>query len=102
MMCDSAGEDSGESSSIQDSALLRRNLTESRVLRAGARSPPAQRRRAVLEHRLDDVGVVIDAELIWYRQQQRVGFGDGFVKLKLFDQNVRLRGVAAAEHCAPV
>src|SRR5580704_8562418 len=65
-------------------------------------SPPPQRRGDVLEHRLDDMGVVIDAELIWYRQQKRVGFGDGFVKLELFDKNVRLRGVAAAEHGAPV
>src|ERR1700722_13282347 len=102
MMCDSADEDSGGSSSIQDSALVRRNLTEKRVPRTVAGSPPAQRRGDVLEDRLDDVDVVIDAELIWYRQQQRVGLGNGFVLLELFDQNVRLGGVAAAENGAPV
>ena len=40
----------------------------------------------MLEDRLDDVGVVIDAELVGHRQQQRVGFGDGFVLLELFDK----------------
>jgi hypothetical protein len=32
-------------------------------------SPPAQRRGDVLEDRLDDVGVVVDAELVGHRQQ---------------------------------
>src|SRR4029077_3569944 len=100
MMRDSASEDSGESCSIQDSALLRRNLTENRVQRAG--SSPAQRRGDVLEDGLDDVGVVIDAELVGHGEQERVGFGDGFVLRELFDQDVRLGGVAAAEHGAPV
>ena len=43
--------------------------------------PPPQARRDVLQDRLDDVGVVVDAELIGHGQQQRVGLGDGFVLL---------------------
>ena len=43
--------------------------------------PPPQARRDVLQDRLDDVGVVVDAELIRHGQQQRVGLGDGLVLL---------------------
>ena len=56
----------------------------------------------MFEDRLDDMGVVIDAELVGHREQQRVGFGDGLVFLELLDQDVRLGGVAAAENGAPV
>ena len=52
----------------------------------------------MLEDRLDDVGVVVDAELIGDGQQQRVSLGDGFVLGELFDQRVRLGGVAAAKN----
>src|ERR1035437_2239893 len=51
----------------------------------------------MLEDRLDDMGIVVDAELIGHGQQQRIGFRDGFVLLELFDKNIRLRRVAAAE-----
>ena len=51
----------------------------------------------MLEDRLDDVGIVVDAELIGHGQQQRVGLGDAFVLLELLDEHVRLGGVAAAE-----
>ena len=54
-------------------------------------------RRDVFQDRLDDVGVVIDAELIGHSEQQRVGFSDGFVLLELRNEGVRLGGVAAAE-----
>ena len=56
----------------------------------------------MLQDRLDDVGVVVDAELIGHGQQQRVGLGDGLVLLQLLDQHVRLGGVAAAEDGACV
>jgi len=51
----------------------------------------------MLEDRLDDVGVVVDPELVGHGQQQRVGFRDAFVLLELLDEDVRLGGVAAAE-----
>ena len=54
------------------------------------------------EDRLDDMGVIVDAELVGHREQKRVGFGDGIVLGELLDQNIRLGGVAAAEHGAPV
>ena len=62
--------------------------------------PPAEAGRDVLEDRLDDVGVVVDAELVGHGQEQRVGLGDGFVLLQLIDQDVRLGGVAAPENGA--
>src|SRR5579883_2889244 len=65
-------------------------------------SPPSHRRRDVLEDRLDDMGVVIDAELVGHREQKRVSLGDSFILLELFDEDVRLGGVGAAENRAPV
>src|ERR1017187_9387750 len=59
--------------------------------------PPAQARRDMLQNCLDDVGVVVDAELVGHGQEQRVGLGDGLILLQLIDQHVRLGGVAAAE-----
>src|SRR3984957_8250052 len=41
--------------------------------------------------------VVGDAELIGDGEEQRIGFSDGFVRLELFDECIRLGGVAAAE-----
>ena len=49
------------------------------------------------QDRLDDMGVVGDAELVRDGQEQRVGLGDGLVLLELLDQNIRLGGIAAAE-----
>ena len=46
---------------------------------------------------LHDVRIVGDAELIWDGQQQRVGLRDRLVFPKLFDQDIRLSSVAAAE-----
>ena len=42
--------------------------------------------------------VVVDPELIGDSQQQRIGLGDGLVRLQLLDQPVRFVGVAAAEN----
>jgi hypothetical protein len=59
-------------------------------------SAPAEARGDVFEDRLDDVGVIVDAELIGHGQKQRIGFRDSFIfRDELLDQNVRLRGVAA-------
>src|SRR5262245_33555053 len=52
----------------------------------------------MLEDRLDDVGVVVDTELIGNSQEQRVGLRDGFVLRELLDKGVRLGGIAAAEN----
>ena len=62
-----------------------RQMVQNR-LQAGIESPrrgvsASQARRDVLQDRLDDVGVVVDAELVGHGQQQRVGLGDGFVLL---------------------
>src|ERR1700733_1350745 len=67
-----------------------------------ARTPsaPAETRGYVFENRLDDVGVVIHAELIGDGQQQRIRLGDGFVLLELFDQRIRLGRIAAAKNGA--
>jgi hypothetical protein len=39
----------------------------------------------VFQDHLDDVSVVVNAELVGHRQEQRVGLGDGFVLLELLD-----------------
>jgi hypothetical protein len=51
----------------------------------------------MLQDRLDHMGVVIDAQLVGHRQQQRIGLGDRLVALQLLDQRIRLGGIAAAE-----
>ena len=43
----------------------------------------------MLQDRLDDVRVVINAELIGHGQQERIGLGNGFVLLELLDEDVR-------------
>jgi len=65
-------------------------------------SAPAQSRRHVGQDGLDDVGVVIDAELVGHGQEQRVGLGDGLVLGQLLDEDVGLGGVAAAENGPPL
>jgi AcrR family transcriptional regulator len=52
--------------------------------------PPAERRRHVGEDAVDDVGVVVDAELVRHGEQQRVGSCDRLVLLELLDQHIRL------------
>ena len=54
---------------------------------------PAEPRRHVLQDALDRVGVVLDAELVRDREQQRVGRLDRRVPCELLDEDVRLRGV---------
>ena len=46
-------------------------------------SAPAQPGRDMLQDRLDDVGVVVDAELVRHGQQHCIGFRDGLVALEL-------------------
>jgi hypothetical protein len=49
------------------------------------------------QNRFDHMRVVGNTQLIGDGQQQRVGFGDGFVFPELLDECVRLGRVAAAE-----
>ena len=51
----------------------------------------------MLQYRLDDVGVVVDAELVGDGQQDRVGFLDAFVAAQLFDEIFGRVGIGAAE-----
>ena len=74
--------------------------------RYGARGPigsaPAQRRRDMRQDAFQHVRIVIDAQLVWHGQQQRVGFGDRLILAQLLDQPVGLRGIGAAEHGAHI
>ena len=63
-------------------------------------SPPAEPRRDVLQDRLDDVGVVVDAELVRHGQQHGIGFRDGLVALELRNELIRFVGITAAENGA--
>ncbi|MGJ3627565.1 hypothetical protein AB5I41_12400 [Sphingomonas sp. MMS24-JH45] len=45
----------------------------------------------------DDIVVVIDAELVGHRQQQRVGLRDRLVGAQLLDQPVGFGSIGAAE-----
>lgn len=49
------------------------------------------------QDRLDDMRVVGDAQLVRDRQEQRVGFRDGFIRLELLDENVGLSGIASSK-----
>jgi len=49
------------------------------------------------EDGVDDVGVVVDAELVGHGEQQRVGGCGRLVFLELLDQYIGLGGVAATE-----
>src|SRR5271170_4651405 len=51
----------------------------------------------MFKDRLDDVGVIVDTELIRDGQEQRVSLRDGFVFCELLDEGVRRGGVAAAK-----
>src|SRR5690349_7980180 len=59
--------------------------------------PPAELRRDVLQDALHGVGVVLHAELVWDREQQRVGRLDRRVLGELLDEDVGLRSVGPAE-----
>src|SRR5579862_638364 len=72
-------------------------MRERYLFRLSLHSPPAQRRCDVLQYRLDHMRVVVDAELIGHREQQRIGFRDRLVLLELFDQVRRFGSIAAAE-----
>jgi hypothetical protein len=50
-----------------------------------------------VEDAVDDVGVVVDPDLVGHGEQQRVGGCDRLVLLELSDQQVRLRRIRPAE-----
>src|ERR1700688_3039631 len=52
----------------------------------------------MFKDRLDDVGVIVDTELIRDGQEQCVSLCDGFVFRELLDEDVRLCGVNAAKN----
>src|SRR5574337_1056404 len=86
-------------SAFRSSAWAGWRLRSSSVRPCGAdpESAPAELRGDVAQDALDDVGVVVDAELVGDRQEQRVGGGDGRVGRQLPDESIRLRGVGPAE-----
>ena len=49
------------------------------------------------QDRFDDMRVVFDAKLVRHRQQEGVGLGYRLVLRQFFDEELRLRGIAAAE-----
>src|SRR4051812_19720224 len=61
------------------------------------RALPPDRRSDVLGDRLEEVRVVLHAELVRDGQQQRVGLADPRVLAQLLRDDVRLADVAAAE-----
>src|SRR6185503_12864649 len=71
---------------------------ESRVpRRSNAASAPAQLGSDILENALEHVGVVVHAELIGDREEQRIRCHDRLVTGELFDERVGLTRVRAAE-----
>jgi hypothetical protein len=58
-------------------------------VQSGKRSPPAEARRDVLQDRLDHVCGVVDAELVGYGEQQRIGLSDGLIRLELRDESIK-------------
>jgi hypothetical protein len=54
----------------------------------------------MLQNGLNHVGVILHAQLVRHRQQQRICFGNRLILLQLFDQLIRLSGVAAAKNSA--
>src|ERR1039458_2852259 len=75
-----------------------------RVLRAESctGSAPAESRSDGRQNGFHDMGVVFNAELVGDGEQEGVGLGDRLVFPELGDQNIRLRGVTAAEDRACV
>src|SRR5258705_1430150 len=60
-------------------------------------STPAEFGSDVLEDAFEHVGVVVHAQLIRDREEQRIGRRDGLVAGERLDEDVGLRGVRAAE-----
>jgi hypothetical protein len=58
--------------------------------------------RDMLQDRLDDVGIVVDAELVRHGQQQRIGLGDRLVLPAAARSASGLGGIRAAEDRALV
>src|SRR5690606_37386283 len=60
-------------------------------------SAPAECRGNVFQDRLDDMSAIVHAELVGDGEEQRVGFGNGFVLTQLFNENLGLGGIGATE-----
>src|SRR4051812_13382777 len=60
-------------------------------------SAPAESGRDLCQDRLNDVCIIGDAELIWDRQQNRVGFCDGLILPELLDEDVWFGSIASSE-----
>src|SRR5436190_20833902 len=65
-------------------------------------SAPSELRGDVFEDAPDGVNVIVHAQLVRDGQEQRVGSGDGLIGRELFDQDMGLSGVRAAEDGACV
>ena len=52
----------------------------------------------MFKDRLDDVGIIVDTELIRTVKSTAIRLSDGFVLRELFDQDVWLGGIAAAKN----
>jgi hypothetical protein len=52
----------------------------------------------ILQGRLDDMSVIVDAELIVHGQEHGIGLANSFVFRELVNKNTWLGGVAAAEN----
>ena len=65
---------------------------------AGVWSAPVERRSDLGQDGADDMGVVINAELVGHCEQERVGLGDRLVSSQFLDELVRFGGVAAPEY----
>src|SRR5262245_3156461 len=60
------------------------------------RSAPTEFRRDVFENALERMCVVVHAQLVRNREEQRIGRRDGLVARELYDQHVGFCGVRAA------
>src|SRR5688572_26846178 len=65
-------------------------------------STPTESGGDLCQNRLDDVSIVVDAELIRNGQEQRISRRDGFILCELLDKDARLGGIAATENCPGV
>ena len=77
----------------------RRNPARTHLLRISRSSAPAKLRRYVAQDRIEDVGAVVDTELVGDRQQQSIGGGDRLILGQLLDERLGFPGVGLAKAC---
>jgi hypothetical protein len=65
-------------------------------------STPPKSRGDLGQNRLQNMRVVGDTQLVRDGQQQCIGFGDRVVFSELFDEHIRLGGIATAENCTRI